>query len=393
MQSRVERIIGVIVVPCTTPAPCPSATGRAPTSRRRELGPRGRRGLHRPHRRGRRLAAAARPGRRRHPGASSRSRASTRMLPVRSLTPAEIVSVVLDGTRRHRLMLYRLVRTYLHAVRRDAGRAPRPPAGRHARLAVPAQPERPDHRRGRRRRRHQLHPRGPAWSCSPCRSCRSSRRSAPPGSVPRPSASLGREVRSSVFRRVGEFSAQELSRFGAPTLVSRSTNDVTQVQTVTYMVLAMMVSAPIMMVGGIFMALREDVGLSWLVAVAVPALGVAIGLVISRMVPHFRLDAEVGRLGEPHPARADHRRARRARLRPRGRRARALRARPTRTYTGTAAGRRPADGAGLPASSWSSSTPRRSRCCGSAPTGSTTARCRSARSPRSWPTSSRSSCR
>src|SRR4051794_28490104 len=102
------------------------------------------------------------------------------------------------------------------------------------------------------------------------------------------SASLGREVRSSVFHRVGQFSAQELSRFGAPTLISRSTNDVTQVQTVTYMFLAIMVSAPIMMVGGIFMALREDLGLAWLVAVAVPALGLAIGLIISRMVPHFR---------------------------------------------------------------------------------------------------------
>jgi ATP-binding cassette subfamily B protein len=102
------------------------------------------------------------------------------------------------------------------------------------------------------------------------------------------SASLGREVRSSVFRRVGQFSAQELSRFGAPTLVSRSTNDITQVQTVTYMFLAIMVSAPIMMVGGIFMALREDLGLAWLVAVAVPALGVSIGLIIWRMVPHFR---------------------------------------------------------------------------------------------------------
>lgn len=102
------------------------------------------------------------------------------------------------------------------------------------------------------------------------------------------SASLGRDVRSSVFHRVGQFSAQELSKFGAPTLISRSTNDVTQVQTVTYMFLAIMVSAPIMMVGGIFMALREDLGLAWLVAVAVPALGVAVGLITSRMVPHFR---------------------------------------------------------------------------------------------------------
>ena len=101
-------------------------------------------------------------------------------------------------------------------------------------------------------------------------------------------ASLGRDVRAGVFHRVGQFSAQELSRFGAPTLISRSTNDVTQVQQVVYMFLAMMVSAPIMMVGGIFMALREDVGLAWLVAVAVPALAIAIGLIIWRMVPHFR---------------------------------------------------------------------------------------------------------
>ena len=104
----------------------------------------------------------------------------------------------------------------------------------------------------------------------------------------RSAAGLGRDVRAAVFARVGSFSAQEVSRFGAPTLISRSTNDVTQVQTVTYMFLAIMVSAPIMMVGGIFMALREDLGLAWLVAVAVPALGIAVGLITSRMVPHFR---------------------------------------------------------------------------------------------------------
>ncbi|MET4078021.1 ABC transporter ATP-binding protein [Janibacter sp. UYMM211] len=101
-------------------------------------------------------------------------------------------------------------------------------------------------------------------------------------------ASLGRDVRASVFDRVGAFSAQELSRFGAPTLISRSTNDVTQVQQVVYMALAMMVTAPLTMVGGIIMALREDAGLSWLVAVAVPALAVAIGVIIARMIPHFQ---------------------------------------------------------------------------------------------------------
>jgi ATP-binding cassette subfamily B protein len=99
---------------------------------------------------------------------------------------------------------------------------------------------------------------------------------------------FGRDVRSSVFHTVGEFSAQEVSKFGPPTLISRNTNDVTQVQMVLFMAFAMLVSAPIMMVGGVIMALREDVGLSWLVAVAVPLLGVVVGLIISRMVPQFQ---------------------------------------------------------------------------------------------------------
>ena len=99
---------------------------------------------------------------------------------------------------------------------------------------------------------------------------------------------FGRDVRSSVFHTVGQFSAQEVSRFGPPTLISRNTNDVTQVQMVLFMAFAMLVSAPIMMVGGVIMALREDVGLSWLVAVAVPLLGAVVGLVISRMVPQFQ---------------------------------------------------------------------------------------------------------
>lgn len=100
---------------------------------------------------------------------------------------------------------------------------------------------------------------------------------------------VGRDVRGSVFRTVGSFSAREVAGFGAPTLISRTTNDVTQVQMVVFMGLAMMVSAPITMIGGIIMALREDVGLSWLVAVAVPLLGIGVGLVIRRMLPWFRI--------------------------------------------------------------------------------------------------------
>ncbi|MEO6413985.1 MAG: ABC transporter ATP-binding protein [Pedococcus sp.] len=105
-------------------------------------------------------------------------------------------------------------------------------------------------------------------------------------------AGLGRDLRAGIFARVGDFSAQEVSRFGAPTLISRNTNDVTQVQTVVFMGAAMMVSAPIMMVGGIIMALREDVGLSWLVAVAVPLLALSVALVIRKMIPNFRLMQE-----------------------------------------------------------------------------------------------------
>jgi ATP-binding cassette, subfamily B, multidrug efflux pump len=105
----------------------------------------------------------------------------------------------------------------------------------------------------------------------------------------RTAASVGRDVRASVFDRVATFSAQEVNKFGPPTLISRSTNDVTQVQTVTFMGLAMMVTVPIMMVGGVVMALREDVGLSWLMAVAVPLLAVCVGLIIRRMLPQFVL--------------------------------------------------------------------------------------------------------
>ncbi len=105
----------------------------------------------------------------------------------------------------------------------------------------------------------------------------------------RSSAGLGRDVRAAVFARVGRFSEQELNRLGAPTLISRNTNDATQVQTVVNMGLTMLVAAPIMMVGGVIMALREDVGLSWLVAVSVPLLGVSVTLVVRRMIPQFKV--------------------------------------------------------------------------------------------------------
>jgi ATP-binding cassette subfamily B protein len=105
----------------------------------------------------------------------------------------------------------------------------------------------------------------------------------------RTAMAFGRDLRSAIFARVGSFSAREMGRFGAPSLITRNTNDVQQIQMLVLMTFTMLIAAPIMMVGGIFMAIREDVGLSWLVAVAVPVLGVVVGLIISRMIPGYRV--------------------------------------------------------------------------------------------------------
>jgi ATP-binding cassette subfamily B protein len=100
---------------------------------------------------------------------------------------------------------------------------------------------------------------------------------------------FGRDVRAAIFHRVGTFSQREVQHFGAPSLITRETNDVQQVQMLVLMSCTLMVMAPIMMVGGIIMAMRQDLQLSWLIAVTVPVLGLALGFIISRMVPSFRL--------------------------------------------------------------------------------------------------------
>jgi len=104
----------------------------------------------------------------------------------------------------------------------------------------------------------------------------------------RTAMAFGRDLRSSIFHRVGSFANQEMGRFGAPSLITRNTNDVQQVQMLVLMTFTMLIAAPIMMVGGVIMAVREDVGLSWLVAVAVPVLAVIVGFIISRMLPGYR---------------------------------------------------------------------------------------------------------
>jgi ATP-binding cassette subfamily B protein len=104
----------------------------------------------------------------------------------------------------------------------------------------------------------------------------------------RTAMAVGRDLRSSVFSHVAEFSAREVARFGAPSLITRTTNDVQQVQMLVVVTCTLLVAAPIMCVGGIIMALREDVGLSWLMVVCVPALLLSVGSIVVRMVPQFR---------------------------------------------------------------------------------------------------------
>ena len=99
---------------------------------------------------------------------------------------------------------------------------------------------------------------------------------------------VGRDLRGAIFQKVGEFSEREVSKFGAPSLITRNTNDVQQVQMLVLMTCTLLVSAPILAIGGIILAMQQDIQLSWLIAVSVPILLVAVGLIITRMVPLFR---------------------------------------------------------------------------------------------------------
>ncbi|MEU9502451.1 ABC transporter ATP-binding protein [Streptomyces sp. NPDC048196] len=102
------------------------------------------------------------------------------------------------------------------------------------------------------------------------------------------SAAVGRDLRAAVFGRVQSFAGVELHRFGAASLLTRTTNDVQQVQTLVLMALTLMVSAPVMCVGGIAMALRQDPPLSALLLLVVPVLGVVVVLILRLMQPLFR---------------------------------------------------------------------------------------------------------
>jgi ATP-binding cassette subfamily B multidrug efflux pump len=108
----------------------------------------------------------------------------------------------------------------------------------------------------------------------------------------RTAMAFGRDVRSDLFHQVTGFSAQEVGTFGAPTLITRITNDVQQVQMLVLLSCTLLVAAPIAAVGGTVLAIREDAGLSWLLLISIPALVISVGMIVYRMVPQFRVMQE-----------------------------------------------------------------------------------------------------
>lgn len=108
--------------------------------------------------------------------------------------------------------------------------------------------------------------------------------------------SVGRDLRMRIFAKVGDFAEGDLQSFGAPTLITRNTNDVQQVQMLVLISSTMLISAPFTAIGGVILALQQDVVLSWIMVVAIPLLLVIVSLIIWRMMPHFermqkRIDA------------------------------------------------------------------------------------------------------
>src|SRR5262249_34687947 len=105
----------------------------------------------------------------------------------------------------------------------------------------------------------------------------------------RVSMAYGRDLRAGIFEHVGKLSAREVGKIGAPSLITRNTNDVQQVQILVMMSFMMLLQAPIMCIGGIVMALREDLALSRLLLICIPVLAGSIGFLITRMIPKFRM--------------------------------------------------------------------------------------------------------
>ena len=109
---------------------------------------------------------------------------------------------------------------------------------------------------------------------------------------------VSEELRSRIFAKVSSFSLYEFDRIGTPSLVTRSTNDVTQVQNVLIMVQRMMIAAPVTALGGMILALQKDSGLAWIILVAIPVLGIFIGLIAARGFPLFKaIQKKIDRIG------------------------------------------------------------------------------------------------
>ncbi len=104
----------------------------------------------------------------------------------------------------------------------------------------------------------------------------------------RAATNFGRDTRAALFQRVNRFSAREVSTFGAPSLITRITNDVQQVQMLVLTTCTLLIAAPFTAIGGLILALQQDVALSWVIVVAIPIVVVLLGTVISKMVPTFR---------------------------------------------------------------------------------------------------------
>jgi ATP-binding cassette subfamily B multidrug efflux pump len=110
---------------------------------------------------------------------------------------------------------------------------------------------------------------------------------------------FGRDVRKALFHQVTGFSAQDVAAFGAPSLITRITNDVTQVQILVLMSCTLLIAAPITVVGGVIMAVRESGSLSWLLVIAIPALIITIALLIVRLIPQFQvMQVRIDRINE-----------------------------------------------------------------------------------------------
>ncbi|OPJ64148.1 ABC transporter ATP-binding protein [Clostridium oryzae] len=102
------------------------------------------------------------------------------------------------------------------------------------------------------------------------------------------SMGLGEILRNKIFKRAESFSLYEFDKLGTATLITRTTNDITQIQTVTVMIMRLMISAPIMCIGGIILAIRKDGTLTWVLGVSIPALAIVVGFIASKMIPLFK---------------------------------------------------------------------------------------------------------